>query len=77
MALASNNFSTDQPLDLHHAFRAISVDVITEYAFAQCYDLLDRPDTGREFFEMIQKIDPSFWIFLQWPSLQTIALLMP
>lgn len=77
IALANRKFAAGQALDLHHAFRAISVDVITEYAFAQCYDLLDREDIGRHFFEMIQGIGPSFWIFQQWPGLQRVALSMP
>jgi cytochrome P450 len=76
-ALAHQKFSAAQELDLHHAFRAISVDVITEYAFAQCYDLLDREDIGREFFEMIQGVGPTIWVFQQWPGLQKVALSMP
>ena len=41
-----------QPVDLHHAFRAVSVDVISDFAFDQCYDFLDRDDIGATFFEM-------------------------
>jgi hypothetical protein len=77
VALANRKFATGQALDLHHAFRAISVDVITKYAFAQCYDLLDKEDIGRHFFEMVQAIGPSLWIFQQWPGLQRVALSMP
>lgn len=41
-----------KPVDLHHAFRAVSVDVISDYAFDQCYNFLDRDDLGATFFEM-------------------------
>jgi cytochrome P450 len=30
-------------MDLHHGFRAVSVGVITDYAFDNCYNLLDSP----------------------------------
>jgi cytochrome P450 len=45
-AIMSAKFARNEAVDLHHAFRAISVDVITEYAFGQSYDLLDRDDSG-------------------------------
>lgn len=64
-------------MNLHYAFRAVSVDVITEYAFAQCYNLLDRVDLGQSFFKMIQDLGPAMWIFQQWPGLQNIALGLP
>ena len=76
-ALATRKFNSGQSLDLHHTFRAVSVDVITEYAFAQCYDLLDRPDIGRSFFAMVQGVGPTMWVFMQWPGLQKVALSMP
>jgi cytochrome P450 len=76
-ALAKKALETGQALNLHFAFRSISVDVITEYAFGQCYDLLDRPDLGHTFFDMIQGVGPTMWIFQQWPGLQKIALSMP
>ena len=40
------------PVDLHHAFRAVSVDVISDFAFDRCYDFLDKQDIGATFFEM-------------------------
>lgn len=76
-ALAKKAFSSGQALNLHYAFRSISVDVITDYAFGQCYDLLDRPDLGESFFDMVQGIGPTMWIFMQWPGLQQIALSLP
>lgn len=38
-------------VDLHHAFRAVSVDVISDFAFDRCYDFLDQQDIGAKFFE--------------------------
>jgi hypothetical protein len=76
-ALTAKVFATGKAMNLHYAFRAVSVDVITEYAFAQCYNLLDRPDLGQSFFKMIQDLGPTMWIFQQWPGLQKIALGLP
>ncbi|KAE8440479.1 hypothetical protein EG329_007445, partial [Mollisiaceae sp. DMI_Dod_QoI] len=76
-ALASRKFSTGKALDLHHAFRAVSIDVITDYAFADCYNLLERDDIGKEFFEMIQRRGPAIWVFQQWPGLRALAMSMP
>jgi len=72
-ALAKQAFSTEQSLNLH-TFRSISVDVITEYDFGQCYNLMDRPDLGKSFFEMVQGVGLTIWIFQQWPGLQKFAL---
>ena len=76
-AIMSAKFARNEAVDLHHAFRAISVDVITEYAFSQSYDLLDRDDFGREFFAMVAGIGPAMWVFQQWPILQQLALSLP
>lgn len=40
-----------KPVDLHHAFRSVSVDVISDFAFDRCYDFLDKGDIGATFFE--------------------------
>ncbi|KAF2141086.1 uncharacterized protein K452DRAFT_299132 [Aplosporella prunicola CBS 121167] len=65
------------PVDLHHAFRAVSVDVITDYAFGESYHLLDKPDLGARFFRMVAGVGPSLWIFQAAPALQRLALKIP
>lgn len=64
-------------LDLHHGFRAVSVDVITDYAFDNCYNLLDQAGFGVDFFAMVRGLGPAFWFFQQWPFIQPIALKTP
>lgn len=75
--LVSSKLARKEAVDMHHAFRAISVDVITDYAFGESYHILDTPDLGREFFEMVNGIGPTMWIFQQWPALQKVSLSMP
>ncbi len=67
----------DQPVDLHHAFRAVSVDVISDFAFDKCYNFLDRDDIGATFFEMARGLGPAMWVFQQFPTFQPIALKTP
>lgn len=71
-ALESN---TD--LDVHHGLRAVSIDVITDYAFGDSYNLLDQPDLGSEFFTLVQRLGPAAWVFRQWPWLKPMVMMMP
>lgn len=77
LKIIASKFSRSESVDLHHAFRSISVDVISDYAFGKSYDLLSRDDLGREFFDLTGGIGPTWWVFQQWPSLQALALALP
>jgi hypothetical protein len=68
-ALITKNSKAGEMLDIHHGCRAVSIDVITEYMFNNCYDLLDAPDLGTNFFELVRGIGPALWVFQQWPEL--------
>ncbi|KAL4890504.1 cytochrome P450 [Aspergillus ambiguus] len=70
-------FESSGRIDLHHGFRAISVDVITDYAFDHCYDFLDDAEFGVGFFNMIRDFGPAFWFFQQFPAVQPFALGTP
>lgn len=71
-ALESNS-----DLDVHHGLRAVSIDVITDYAFGESYHLLDQPDLGLQFFDLVQRLGPAAWIFRQWSWLKPIVMMMP
>jgi cytochrome P450 len=68
---------SQEGVDLHHAFRAVSVDVISEFAFGTCYDFLDKDDIGADFFEMARGIGPALYVFQQFPALLSVALRIP
>lgn len=76
-ALVADKFKKNEEVDIHHGFRAVSVDIISDYAFGECYDLLDRPDLGMEFFFMVQGLGPMMWTFMQWPGLQKFMMSLP
>ena len=75
--IISSKSSRNEVVDLHHAFRAISVDVISDYAFGESYELLARDDLGREFFDLVTGMGPTWWFFQQWPAMQKLALSLP
>jgi hypothetical protein len=77
VALTRAAAAAGQPVDLHHMFRCVSVDVISKYAFDRSYNLLDTPDLGAYFFRMVRGIGPAMWFFQQFPSLRDVALTMP
>ena len=68
---------TDRAVDMHHGLRAVSIDVITDYAFGKSYGLLDQPDLGLKFFTLVHKIGPAAWVFRQWPWLKPLAMTVP
>ncbi|EME41071.1 hypothetical protein DOTSEDRAFT_178435 [Dothistroma septosporum NZE10] len=76
-ARMQDGVNNGEPVDLHHAFRAVSLDVISDFAFDRCYNFLDKEDTGAQFFEMARGIGPALWGFQQFPSLQRLALKTP
>ena len=77
LEIMTSKFSRNEAVDLHHAFRSISVDVISDYAFGESYELLSRDDLGREFFDLTWGIGLTFWIFQPWPGIQAFALSLP
>lgn len=70
-------FNSTGAIDLHHGFRAISVDVITDYAFGDSYNFLDRDDFGIDFFNGFRDTGPALWTFQQFPVIQRVAKKMP
>lgn len=66
-----------RPVDLHHAFRAVSIDIVSDFAFDRCYNFLDEPDIGATFVDMTHGIGPALWWFQQFPSMQNITLRTP
>lgn len=76
-SIKETRIGDESGVDLHHAFRAVSVDVASEFSFGNCYDFLDKNDTGADFFEMARGIGPALYAFQQFPSLQRLALKIP
>ncbi len=39
------------PLQIHHVFKACTSDVITKYAFGDCFNFMERSDCGKPYFD--------------------------
>jgi cytochrome P450 len=70
-------FQGHRPVDLHHGFRAVSVDVITDYAIDNCYNLLDKPGFGIDYFDLMSTLVKRTPLFVLFPLIQSVAMKTP
>jgi cytochrome P450 len=68
--------SEGKPVDLHHGYRALSVDIVTEYSFDNCYNQLDTLDFAEDFFDMTGELIPRGWVLQAFPFLLPISNLV-
>lgn len=66
-----------KPADLRSGLRAVSIDVLTEYAFADCWNHLDAPDFNEWFSEAVRDTSVVWWMLQQFPILVGPMALMP
>lgn len=66
--MTAKQFEKGEEMDLHHGLRAVSVDVITDYALNKSYNLLGAPDMGKFFADMWDGLGPTMWVFQQCKS---------
>ena len=66
-----------QPADLFHAYRAVSIDVISGYAFDNSWDLLKKADFGADFFTAAGELGPTRWFFGAFPFLEPMSRKVP
>lgn len=65
-----------KPVDLHHGYRALSVDIVTDYSFDNCYNQLDAPSFGADFFDMTEELTLRGWVLQAFPILGPISNLV-
>ena len=65
------------PVDLHAGFRAISVDVVTDYAFDDCWDQLDQEDLGAWYTAAGLNSGITFTAMQQFPFLMPVMKALP
>lgn len=70
-------FEMTGQIDLHYPFRAVSVDIVTDYAFDNSYGFLNQPEFGREFFDMVRGFGPATLFFQSFPEFRQRALKVP
>jgi cytochrome P450 len=62
-----------KPVDLHHGFRALSVDIITDYSFDNDYKQLDSPTFGSDFYAMTSELITRGWVLQAFPFLLPLS----
>ncbi|KFY83897.1 hypothetical protein V500_09804 [Pseudogymnoascus sp. VKM F-4518 (FW-2643)] len=62
-----------KPVDLHHGFRALSVDIVTDYSFDNDYKQLDSPTFGSDFYEMTSELITRGWVLQAFPFLLPLS----
>jgi Cytochrome P450 len=68
-SILQNDLEEGKATNLHDGFRGISMDVITDYAFDDCWNQLDRDDLGAWFSNMAKNTGTTFWVMQQFPFL--------
>jgi len=63
--------------DLNRAVRALTVDIITEYAYGRCWDQLDKDDFGTAYQAAIRAIQTIFVWFQTFPFVLPVFGLLP
>jgi len=66
-----------QEFNLHAAFRAVSMDVATEYAFGDCWGQLDRDDLGEWYPAMVKNSGIALWVLQQFPFMLKLVDAIP
>jgi len=72
----SQKLTQGESVDLYHGFRALSVDIITDYAFDNCYNQLDSPNYASDFFDMLQELLPRGWFLQAFPFMLPVTNLI-
>jgi hypothetical protein len=77
MQYSLDNEFENKPFDAHHAIRAFATDVITEYAYAHCWNFLDEKDFGAWYPRAIRAVQTMFVWFQTFPVLIPIFGCIP
>lgn len=64
-------------LHMHTVFKAYASDIITTYAFGDCFHFLDEKDWGRAYFSSTDKYFDLTHIFGQFPIVMKLVNSMP
>ncbi|KAF2773340.1 benzoate 4-monooxygenase cytochrome P450 [Teratosphaeria nubilosa] len=74
---AAFSHEKDGSVDLGRAFKAMSVDIVTDYAFSSSLGLLEDADFGAWFGNMLREGAPLFWVFQQLPFTKSAVESLP
>lgn len=73
----SEKMDTGEPVNMVHAYSALTQDVITEYCFSNCRNVLEMKDFSPRYYELVQKPSELSHIIKQFPQMLAILNLLP
>ena len=69
--------NTSKPVNVLHAYSALTGDVITGYCFPKSYGLLDKPDFASDFYHLWESILGSAFVLCHFPWLFPLTRVFP
>ena len=77
MARLRDSRHTGAPVNLVYAYAALTVDIITEYAFARCFNNLETPNFNPEWHHVIKDVSTLFHVGKQFPFVPSLVQGLP
>ena len=68
---------TKEPVILRHAFAALTMDIVTDYSFANCYKCLDAADFQPQWVEAVDALSVNSHVNKQFPWILSAMRPMP
>ncbi|KAK5146036.1 hypothetical protein LTR04_001131, partial [Oleoguttula sp. CCFEE 6159] len=75
--LTTQALQENRPMDFYHAFRSLSTDIISDFAFDKSFNLLDSPDLGAAYLALIRQLNVGPWVLQQLPFLIPLVTRVP
>ncbi|KAF9063712.1 cytochrome P450 [Rhodocollybia butyracea] len=72
-----NYNSQNASVDMHIAFRAVTIDIITSYCFAQSANALEVANLSHPFLQSVQGLFKTLWFQRHFPFLTSLVDLVP
>ena len=72
-----DNTKSGKPVNLLHAYSAMTGDIVTGYCFPKAYGLLDKPDFGADFYNLFASTLANVHMLKQFPLLLPLLLGLP
>lgn len=71
------NTKSGKPVNLLHAYSAMTGDIVTGYCFPEAYGLLDKPDFGADFYNLFASTLANVHMLKHFPLLLPLLLGLP
>ncbi|KIX97334.1 uncharacterized protein Z520_06786 [Fonsecaea multimorphosa CBS 102226] len=68
---------TQEPVNLRFAFAGLTMDIITDYSFSNCYNCLDEPDFAPVWVQAVDSLSVQSHVNKQFPWMLSVMGLLP